>query len=127
MRRFMNMKTRPAEPSTSVRRVRPRMVALAGLLLLLPIAILVAAHELDLFELEGNVADDVAAGEDWALLDDGVGDPSNDDTAQHSVFVFDDGIDGVESLREELPRRGIQGRLGSRPVGVGHLARSGQG
>jgi uncharacterized repeat protein (TIGR01451 family) len=48
-----------------------------------------AVHADGTFELDGNATDDATAGADWSVLDDGPADPSNDDTADASVFVVD--------------------------------------
>jgi hypothetical protein len=53
-----------------------------------------AVHELGLFELDGNVADGGAAGDDWANIYAG------SDSAAKSVLVFDDGPDGIDDLAE---------------------------
>ncbi len=76
------------------------VLALIGAALSLTVGPALAVHDLDLFELDGNVAVDSAPADDWELLDDGAGDPSNDDDAKESVFIFDDGPDGIDDPDE---------------------------
>jgi uncharacterized repeat protein (TIGR01451 family) len=49
-----------------------------------------AVHDEGFFELDGNPTAEAAPGDDWSLLDDGAGDPSNDDSAVASVFITDE-------------------------------------
>src|SRR5262245_57466255 len=88
--------------SGSITRWRGIPAVILGVALAFVSAIVFATHDLspDVFELEGNVADDVTVGEDWALLDDGHGDPNNDDSSETTVFVFDDGTDGIDDAAE---------------------------
>jgi hypothetical protein len=50
-------------------------------------------HDLNLFQLEGNVADN-NGGDDWANI------YADGGSALKSVFVFDDGADGIDDLDE---------------------------
>src|SRR4030042_721178 len=70
------------------------LLAAAAMLAVVGIRSSLAVHELGLFELDGNVANDVAAGEDWANVYLGT------DTAHTSVFVQDDNPDGTDLLDE---------------------------
>jgi len=68
-------------------------VLLTAALALFWIAGASAVHDVGLFELDQNAVANDGPGDDWSLLDDGVGDPNNDDSAVASVFVTD-GIEG---------------------------------
>ena len=70
------------------------LLAAAAMLAVVGIRSSLAVHELGLFELDGNVANDVAAGEDWEDVYLGTG------TAHTSVFVQDDNPDGTDLLDE---------------------------
>ena len=65
-----------------------------------------ATHNLGLFQLDENAVDSTGAGlpDDWDRLDDGIGDPSNDDSALASVFVADgDDFSGGITVPPGLP------------------------
>ncbi len=70
------------------------LLAAAAMLALVGIRSSLATHDLGLFELDGNVANDVAAGDDWANVYLGT------DTAHVSEFVQDDNPNGTDLLAE---------------------------
>ena len=102
--RHAQVKAARLDPIKASPRRRPTRVLMAtglGAVVLLIAGVAVAVHDVGLFELDGNVADDVLPlGDDWENLDDGVGDPNNDDNAVVSTFIFDDGVDGINDLKE---------------------------
>jgi hypothetical protein len=48
-----------------------------------------AVHDDGYFELDRNATSSAAPGDDWDVIDDGSGDPNNDDTADASSFTAD--------------------------------------
>ena len=69
-----------------------RVISVIGavVLLLTGAVYALAVHENTALELDGNTVNDVVAGDDWNDLDDGVGDPSADDSALVSAFQHDE-------------------------------------
>jgi len=60
---------------------RRKRLLLLGAFLGLPLAILLAIHDVDLFELDGDASDGVAAGDDWANVFNGT------DSAAQKLFI----------------------------------------
>ena len=58
--------------------------------MVLSVVMVFAVHENTALELDGNTVNDAVAGDDWNDLDDGAGDPSNDDGALVSAFQHDE-------------------------------------
>ncbi len=75
------------------KRIIPRKTGFlaAVVAILLAVGTSLAVHDNGVFELDGNAFDGTGAGapDDWDRLDDGVGDPSGDDSALASVFITD--------------------------------------
>ncbi|MBI2862804.1 MAG: hypothetical protein HYX89_08280, partial [Chloroflexi bacterium] len=69
-------------------------VVSAMALMLAGVVAVYGSHTLNLFELEGNVANDVVAGDDWANIWSGA------NSAKAKVFVQDDNPDGTDLAQE---------------------------
>ena len=68
-------------------RLKGSRILLIAVLLLLPLAVLLAVHDLGIFELEGNALNDPAPGDDWDNVYNGTG------SSLASVFVGTGGIE----------------------------------
>jgi len=82
---------RARKPARNVGRKRSGLTAMitVAFMVVFGAMAVTGVHDLDLFELDENAIAGVAAGDDWSLLDDGTGDPNNDDSALVSVFLND--------------------------------------
>src|SRR5262245_38440263 len=89
------LSSRPSRQRRMRGRARARLAGVAGLIAVFAVGVssALAVHDLGLFQLEGNVADN-GTGDDWANIFGGTG------SALKSVFVQDDGTDGIDDLSE---------------------------